>query len=335
MAAYEHLVARTPAGSIDELVASASDRVPMDHEGKSGALLERLVIDGEPHVLKHVDRSHDWIMRQSGDLTGWPIKVWESGLLDALPSCIDHTYVGVARGSNGDAVLMRDVSMHLVPANDDPLSMEQHIRFVDHLAAVHASFWGWEDSVGLMPLANRYCWFSPAALECEAALGTTEPVPGIARDGWAHLPGRAPEMAKALAPLLRGPWELVEALAGEPQTFLHGDWKVANLGTGPDGRTVLIDWALPGTGPPLIELAHYIGLNRARLPVGHSKEDAIETYRVALERRGIATNPWWDRQLSLCLLGMMVLLGWEKAYGDDDELAWWEARVLEGVTLLG
>ncbi len=60
----------------------------------------------------------------------------------------------------------------------------------------------------------------------------------------------------------------------------------------------------------------------------------IEAYRVALERHGVATDPWWDRQLALCLLGMMVMLGWEKAYGDDDELAWWEARALEGAALL-
>jgi len=37
----------------------------------------------------------------------------------------------------------------------------------------------------------------------------------------------------------------------------------------------------------------------------------------------------------LCLLGALVQFGWEKALGGyDDELAWWEARAVEGARLL-
>jgi len=61
----------------------------------------------------------------------------------------------------------------------------------------------------------------------------------------------------------------------------------------------------------------------------------IGTYRDALEAEGVDTDPWWDRQLSLCLLGVMLLLGWEKALDDDDaERAWWAARVDEGLAWL-
>ncbi len=334
-APMQRLIARRLASSVDDLVADASERGPMtDADGKSGALIEQVVIGGEPFVLKHVDCRSDWIMRQTGDIGGWPITVWESGLLDQLPSCIDHTYVGAAREDRHGAVLMRDVSAWLVPPGDDPLPLDRHLQFLEHLATCHAAYWGWADTIGLMPLGTRYCWFSDTALRCEAALGSPQEVPGIAREGWRRLPERAPRLTESLFPLRDVPWPLVDALAREPHTFLHGDWKVANLGSAPDGRTILIDWALPGAGPPLIELAHYLALNRARLPVGHSREDVIEAYRVALERHGVATDPWWDRQLALCLLGMMVMLGWEKAYGDDDELAWWEARALEGAALL-
>jgi len=37
---------------------------------------------------------------------------------------------------------------------------------------------------------------------------------------------------------------------------------------------------------------------------------------------------WWERQLGLSLIGMMVVFGWEKAVGDPDELAWWEQHAL-------
>jgi hypothetical protein len=302
----------------------------LDADGKSGALLERVVIDGARFVLKHIDAHDDWIMRQTGDLVGFPIALWEAGIVDLAPSCIDHTYVGAAREGRAGAILMRDVGSVLVAANDQPLPLEQHLRFLEHMAMFHATCWGWEDSVGLLPLANRYCWLSPTALACERALGSPNQVPVIAEQGWARLPHVAPRLAATLDPLLRGPWPLVEALAHEPQTFLAGDWKLANLGSHPDGRTVLLDWALPGAGPPTVELAHYLALNGGRLPAGTTKSDTIAAYRAALERTGIDTAPWFDRQLDLALLGVMVQLGWEKALGDPNELAWWDERALAG-----
>jgi hypothetical protein len=306
----------------------------LDADGKSGALLERVVIDGERFVLKHIDAHDDWIMRQTGDLVGFPITLWEAGVVDLAPSCIDHAYVGAAREGRVGAILMRDVGDVLVPASDEPIALEQHLRFLEHMATFHAACWGWEDTVGLLPLANRYCWLAPTALECERALGSPNEVPVIAEQGWARLATVAPNIATVLEPLLNGPWPLVDELAREPQTFLAGDWKLANLGSHPDGRTVLLDWALPGAGPPTVELAHYLALNAGRLPDGTTKADTINAYRAALERNGIDTEPWFDRQLDLAFLGVMVQLGWEKALGDADELAWWEARAVAGAAHL-
>jgi Phosphotransferase enzyme family len=327
---------RQLAPSVDALVAGASRREPMEStDSKSGARFERVVIDDERYVLKLVDRADDWIARQTGDISCWPVRVWEAGVVDLAPDCIDHAIVGAARAGTGGAVLMRDVSEWLVPADDTPLPLEQHLRFLDHLAAFHAACWGWDDIVGLCPLVNRYSFFGAEALACEAALGSPAQVPRIAADGWALLAGVAPELANAVAPLRAEPWRLVAALDDTPHTFLHGDWKLGNLGSHPDGRTVLVDWSLPGAGPPLTELAHYVALNVARLPIGHATDDAIDAYRRALHRHGVDTDPWWDRQLALCLLGVMVQLAWNKAYDPDpEELAWWDARVTEGVEAL-
>ena len=110
-----------------------------------------------------------------------------------------------------------------------------------------------------------------------------------------------------------------------PATFLHGDWKMGNLGSHPDGRTVLLDWAYPGAGPACWDLCWYLALNRARLP---EQKDGISRFRAALERRGVVTDGWWQEQLDLCMIGMMATFGWEKALGDDAELSWWEHRVV-------
>ena len=89
------------AATVDDLVAGASSRTPLTvDDSKSGARFERVVVDGEPFVLKHLDRRDDWIMRQTGDVGCVPVRIWESGVFDLLPECIDHTTVGAARDAD-------------------------------------------------------------------------------------------------------------------------------------------------------------------------------------------------------------------------------------------
>ena len=77
-------------------------------------------------------------MRQTGDIGLCPVITWERGVVDLAPSCIDHATVGAAREGRVGAVLMRDVSAAMVPSGDEPLPLDQHLRFLDHLATFHA-----------------------------------------------------------------------------------------------------------------------------------------------------------------------------------------------------
>ena len=322
---------RPVAGSVDALVAGASSRTPVGFDdSKSGARFERVVIDGQRLLLKHVDTSDDWIMRQTGDIGCIPVRVWEAGVFDLLPDSIDHATVGAAREGARGAVLLRDVSEWLVPPRDAPITADQHVSFLDDLAAMHAGTWGWRDDIGLLPVANRYSFFGPAALACEQALGFPSPVPRVAAEGWRRLDDACPELAAALRPLRRAPWPLCDALSDTPTALLHGDTKLGNVGRGPDGRTILIDWSQTGAGPPLAEIAHQLALNRARIPVELARDATVDAYRVALERHRVATAPWFERQLALCLVGVMLQLGWEKALDPaGDELAWWRDRTVD------
>jgi hypothetical protein len=317
------------ARSVDELLANATTREPFAHsDGKSGVPMERVVIDGERYVVKHVSIDNDWIMRATGDLGCRPLLVWRSGLLERVPPSIDHCFAGVAPEGRGAAILMHDVGPWLVPEGDDPIPLEQHLRFLEHMAEFHAAFWGWDDVIGLVPLCDRYVWFTSHVSACEQALGSGAAVPRIAAEGWRRLPEVAPRLAEIVLPLLHDADPLVAALDATPQTFLQGDWKMGNLGSHPDGRTILLDWAIPGRAPPCVEVAWYIALNRRRLL--QPKDDAIDCYRVALERHGIDTAPWWDTQIALALLGAMVQFGWEKARDEPAEISWWEERAVEG-----
>jgi hypothetical protein len=341
LAMSEHLGLRPRpvADSVDELLAGAvrlGQHVPDD--ARSSAGFEHVEVNGERCIVKYVHPEMDFTMRVSGDIGCRPRRVWAAGFMDAVPDLIDHATLGAARwGRNGwgVALLMRDVATDLIPVGDQPVSEEQHLAFLNGLAGLSARFWGWHDDLDFLPHHLRWGWFGHDQLEGEAALGWPEAVPKLAAEGWDHFARRAPrEIVDAVDTLRRDPRPLSAAIRTTPQTFLHGDWKFGNLGQRRDGTVILLDWAYPGEGPVAHELVWYLAINRARLPAGHGKQTTIADLRSALERHGVATDGWWDRQLGLCLLGGLVQFGWEKAYGDDDELGWWIDAGREGLRLL-
>jgi hypothetical protein len=290
----------------------------------SGSRFEQVTVDGQPCVVKYLGYEHDWLARALGDRDCFALTLWRTGLLDAVPDCIDHTVLGMACEDDGTvAVLMRDVGAYLVPPGSDPLAHAHHRQFLDHLARMHARFWGFEDRYGLLPEGTRYAALTPRTGELERARGGTDPVPAMLVDMWRQLHAAAPDAHDLALALTDDPSPLVTALRQTPATLVHGDWKAGNLGVLPDGRTVLLDWGWPGRAGPLVDLGWYLAVNCDRLP--ESKEDTIRAYRERLEHHGVATAGWFDRQLALALLGAFLQLGWSKS---GAELSWWLPRIV-------
>ena len=317
------------AASAEELLAGASWRGPMDKhvDSLSGAPFERALIDGRPYVVKHVGYHVDWLARALDDRDCFALTMWREGLLQRLPDAIDHTIEGFAldAGTGTVTLLMRDVADWLVPAGSDPLPLDVHRRVLTHMALMHATFWGFAGVPGLLDPGTRYTALTPATAAREEAAGHDDPVPRALPRGWAALRAAAPEAHDFALALATDPTPLVVALAETPTTLVHGDWKAGNLGTHPDGRTILLDWGWPGRAGSLVDLAWYLAVNCDRLP--ESKDDAIATFRGAIEACGLDTAGWWERQLDLALLGGFVQLGWSKT-GDAAELRWWVDRIV-------
>jgi hypothetical protein len=325
----------TVTRSAAELLARASSRerlVPAD--ARSGAVFERIVVGLDRYFVKRFGFASDWIMRVSGDHVGRQYLVWQAGIMDQSPDCIDHTVVAMdLTGAGEDAVLtivMREVGEYLVPPGDAILPAAQHGAFIAHMAALHGAFWGWDDRIGLTTMAQRILFFAPEVIAAELTVAEVPAALAAAAAGWDALPGRSPLLWQLARLVHDRPEVITGPLAATPSTFLAGDWKLGNLGSHPDGRTILLDWAFPGAGPACWELCWYLALNRARLP--EPKEAVIGRFRAALEQHGTGTGSWWQQQLDLCLIGVMATFGWEKALGDADELSWWEAAAAGAAT---
>src|SRR5205814_1220451 len=90
---------RPVANSLAALLSRVTEREPFaSDDGKSAVPMERVVIGGERYVVKYLHVDDDWISRAFGDVGCKPIMVWRSGLLDAMPACIDAAVVGAAVG---------------------------------------------------------------------------------------------------------------------------------------------------------------------------------------------------------------------------------------------
>jgi hypothetical protein len=328
----------TSAATVAGILGRASSReVVLPGDARAGAVYEHVKADGQAYFVKRLSPASDWIMRVTGDQVHRPYLVWQAGIMDRAPACIDHTVVAMdLEGERDHAVLtmvMRDVTKCLVPEGDNLVPTSQHANFIAHQAALSAAFWGWDDDIGLTTMAQRLRFFAPDNIAAELEVAE---VPGpirAAAAGWQALPRRSALLADLARLVHEEPAVLAEPLAETPRTFLHGDWKMGNLGSHEDGRTILLDWAYPGSGPACWDLCWYLALNRARLP--EQKEAAIERFRAELEDCGVDTGGWWQSQLDLCMIGIMATFGWEKALGDDDELAWWHDMVAQAAARRG
>ena len=309
--------------------AVARTRIGLD-DGKSGTPIERLLFpDGTTVVVKHIRPFGDWIMRATHD-AGRAVALWDQGILDVVPSVIDHAVIGVVAVPDGWTLVMRDVEHSLIPSGRT-LTREESRRII---AAVHALHTRFADAnlAGLAPLADRYTVLGPQTAKRER--DGPDAVPKLVERGWALFADRVPrDVAGPIRSLLDDATALVTALTRHHQTLVHGDLKVPNLGLG-DGRVVLLDWGtMTGMAPPAVDWAWYLAISAGRIAA--RRADILDDIRVA---EGEAHDPV---ALSLSLLGGLLQLGWNKALDafehpdpgvraqERRDLEWWVATARE------
>ncbi len=337
-------------GLLGRPVGSVSLR-PMTTAGVSSteSVFEAVLVDGEASpaaVLKRIDWAANWYAISSEDTLGREVAIWESGVLDRLPPEMGNAVRAVARFEDGAALLMDDLSRHLLPDND--ATSEQVLGVLGAMAAMHATFFDdppvAELGVAFHRLERLLTALSPTNLRSLSRILPDNEMISTLPEGWDRLPGLVDAgVARDLRALADDPTPIVAALEGYPTTLLHGDLRDANVAW--DGsRTVAIDWQ-PTVAPPGIELAYFL----QTLGVGNPlhPDEAMALYRDMLaERLGPDVSwSWWDDQLDICIAAIKVMMASPdvlfRAQEHDPRRhphwtshEWWVDRSMRGLRLI-
>lgn len=306
---------------IAALLEHIDERSPVDgHDGRSGAHLERGVLDGRRVIVKTVEPDGDLSLLLGGAPRGRELRLWADGVLDRLPAGTGHALIAAGWTAGRLVTVMRDLGAAVLSWDRRITPAELH-RLFGSLSAVHRAFAD-RPPDGLCDLATRLTLFAPDRL---AALAERFDLIAAVRRGWERFAELVPAaIADAVFATLRDPARLVAAL-GAP-TLCHGDAWLVNMAL-TDSEVVLLDWALATAGPASLDLvaftvgcASHVDLPRAAV---------LAAGREAC--RPLVDDAAWDATVFWALCE----LGWNKAldaasHADPaqraaaaDELRWW------------
>jgi hypothetical protein len=312
---------------VTSILEGALERAPFAGEGgRTGATFERALLrDGTRVVLKHVT-PEDWFPKAIGT-TDTLYRMWTGGLFARVPQSIDHLTLAVESDGDRYVIVMRDASEHLL-GDQRILTKAENALVLRALDDLHAEFWG-ERIDGLASLRDHYAWVTPKFI-ASTDMSRSDVWRLILR-GWEVFESVTPrDISGVIMHLLDDPDALVGQLELRPQTIVHGDARLHNMGLAGD-RLVLFDWEVCGHGPPALDFAWYLIISASRIDA--SREQVIAEYREAAGER------FDSRATELALIGALLRLGWNKALDivdnpDDSvraqeraDLDWWIGRV--------
>lgn len=280
----------------------ATERTPLaDNDGKSGALLERVVLsDGQRVIVKRFDPVGDFVMRITDDRRGREVEMWQDGFFDRLPPGVDHCIVDGWFDENDMGVLvMRDLG-DAVLGWDDRLDADRCRTVLRSVVALHRAFQG-RPPGGLTPLHQVVGIFQPERIRPYAG----EELIDLALHGWELWPEVVPgELGERVLELALDPRPLQKAYEALEPTLLHGDLATVNMAI-EDELLVLIDWGVACAAPGAVDIGRFLAGCAHVLDV--TADEFLAIYR---EEAGELYDA---RAVDLGLLGGLVWLGWNKA----------------------
>jgi hypothetical protein len=317
-------------------LATAVERTVLeDHDGRSGASLERLRLpDGTRLVVKRTFAPTDLTMRLSGDDVGRELALWETGVLDRLPSGVGHAVAGGWRDGDEVVVVMRDLGDAVI-SWETPIGRTECRRLFTAAASLHAAFAG-RPVDGLCPLERRLSLFAPRTLRTVNA--GEHPLVDAALAGWDRFADVvAADVVDAVSAVHEDAGPLADALAARGTTLVHGDLWLVNAAFEGDG-VVLLDWGLATEAPGAFDFATFL-MGASHVPV--DRDELLD------DMQAVNGDRHDEQALRLALFASLADLGWNKALDatsndetlrahESAELGWWvdQARLTLDLGLL-
>jgi Phosphotransferase enzyme family len=297
------------------LLEGALDRAPVNDDGRSGAVPERVVLaDGSRVVVKRFDPMVDLVMRLSGDSTGREVELVRRGVLEGLPPTVLHAVIDAWYDDGGRGVLMMRDLGDAVLTWKSVVGRDQARTMFAAIADLHAAFLGSAPD-GLTPLDALLGLLEPQRIRPYAGSSIVD----YALRGWDYWPEVAPgEVGERVLALAQDTAPLTAACRALPSTLLHGDLATVNTALEPDrpGCLTLIDWGLVAAGPGEVDIGRLLaGCAQLFGPVGRDASATIVGRLdglVALQRE-VAGPTYDDAAMRLGLLAGICWLGWNKA----------------------
>jgi thiamine kinase-like enzyme len=287
-------------------------------------------------MLKQIELEKDFTVYRTDCAVSREVAMLSEPALSAIWAIYSCPYLAFADEPGRAGLLKEDVSAHLLPDVNAPMSIGDEDRLLTALATLHARYWKSEvlDLPWLTCPKHIFGLLGPHAAAEEASREAPHMLLQVVSRGWEEAFDRLP--ARIVNMLSRPADVLAAACADLPQTLLHGDTKVANFALLPDGGVVAFDWALIGAGPATLDLGWYLAVNSGRL--ARRKQDLVLRYRSLLETMLGSELPeaLWTKMVSAGILCGALMSLWEKALNVTSgngaarrEWEWWVDRLEE------
>ncbi len=179
-------------------------------------------------------------------------------------------------------------------------------RAVDGLAAWHAAWWGQGTE-----LAERGLTVSLGDPIYKAVL------PMVFSEGWdkLHAELTLPAAIEAVGPRWTDAMpRLLDELATEPTTMIHGDWRADNLLFEPDGSVAAIDFQLIGTGRGPYDVAYFVTQSLDPAVASQQEHALFERWSRGVQAAGVpaadVASAWDDYRTAALFCLVYPVVAW-------------------------
>ncbi|MDP6452258.1 MAG: phosphotransferase [SAR202 cluster bacterium] len=276
--------------------ASSLARIAVEYDGHSqnlpGSMLAKFV--------SRIQRNRD--LYAGFGIFQREIALYEN-LGDAIPLNMPKMYFGqVSNDSDLAAILLEEISAiskDTLPPERRSLTADEARLALRDVSKMHAKWWGDQN-------LDAFKWLTRADNDWRKSLYQKY-------DGaWTSLrdvlkPALKPVEVRICDNLSGHLPTLMSELDKMPVTLIHGDFHTGNLmwdRPGQPDAVWVIDWQTPGAGPPVVDVARFLGSAFRRSDLPSVRQDYLPAYHDSLVSHGVADYSY-ERLLSDYRFGLL------------------------------